>query len=122
MFWVHELGAVSPFPFPIHMPPPSFLFLFWGHRNFLFSSQFKMACWSQWEALCVRGVGEAWSSQSKGHTQREGQGDSVVREMHAVLPTMLLLQPLTRLPRSSHGASGVSTTLGQGGWVLLQGP
>lgn len=41
---------VSPFPFPIHIPPPSFLFLFWGRKNFLFSSEFKMACWSQLKA------------------------------------------------------------------------
>lgn len=44
------LGALSSFPFLIHTPPPSFLFLFWGHRNFLFSSRFKMACWPQLEA------------------------------------------------------------------------
>lgn len=55
MFRVHLLGACVPFPFPIHIPPPSFLFLFWGHRNFLFSSWFKMACWSQLEAQWGRG-------------------------------------------------------------------
>lgn len=42
------LEFVSPFPFPIHMPPPSFLFLFRGHKNFLFSSWLKMLASLSW--------------------------------------------------------------------------
>lgn len=61
---------VSPFPFPIHIPPPSFLFLFWGHRNFLFSSWFKMACWSQLEAQWGGLVTPA--QQPAGEGGREG--------------------------------------------------
>lgn len=77
MLWMH-VPVLCPFPFPVHMPPPSFLFLFWGHRNFLFSSQFKMACWSQLEAQWRAGHPWVTHGQTMGRPQREGQGNSVL--------------------------------------------
>lgn len=130
MFWVHVLGACVPLPVPYPYAPSQLPVSVLGPQ------ELPLLITVQNGLLVSAGSpveGGRRGEQGAGHpsprdihrgkdraTLWPGRGGPT--EVHVVLPTMHLLQLRTRLRSSFHGASGVSTTLGQGGWVLLQGP
>lgn len=75
VFWVHLPGPVSPFPFPIHIPPSQLPVSVLGPK------ELPLLITVQNGLLVSAGdsVG-GWSSQPKGQPQREGEEGSVPLE------------------------------------------